>query len=149
MSVFSRPIFCNGSPYKALSFAYKRLDVVRHSSGGPHFVKHDVENYSHNLKIGLKKAPKIADFWKKVFFIVMVPSMIASAYYSYQHYLEEIEHLKHRKQEDYIPYPYLAKRAHPFPWGDGNKSFFHNPYTNWVPGVGYEKLMSEEEKGKK
>ncbi|CAK5113428.1 unnamed protein product [Meloidogyne enterolobii] len=121
MSVFSRPIFCNGSPYRALNFAYKRLDVVRHSSGGPHFVKHDVENYSHNLKIGLKKAPKIADFWKKVFFIVMVPSMIASAYYSYQHYLEEIEHLKHRKQEDYIPYPYLAKRAHPFPWGDGNK----------------------------
>ena len=29
------------------------------------------------------------------------------------------------------------------------QSFFHNPYTNWVPGVGYEKLMSEEEKGKK
>ncbi|KAF7624795.1 hypothetical protein Mgra_00009923 [Meloidogyne graminicola] len=142
MCVFSRPI--SRDKCRALCLAYKHYNFSVRESSGPHFVKHGFENYANDYKMGNKKAGRIADFWKKVFL------HCDGSYYAYLYHLEEIEHLKHKKQEDYIPYAYLAKRTNPFPWGDGNKGFFHNPYTNWVPGVGYEKLMSEENgKGKK
>ncbi|OAF69640.1 Cytochrome c oxidase polypeptide VIa-liver [Intoshia linei] len=45
---------------------------------------------------------------------------------------------KHPKRIPYKPYEYMYKIQRPFPWGDGNHSFFHNPKLNAVPGVGYE-----------
>ncbi|RZF45926.1 hypothetical protein LSTR_LSTR008303 [Laodelphax striatellus] len=38
----------------------------------------------------------------------------------------------------YVEYEYMYRRVKPFFWGDGKKSFFHNPCLNAVPGIGYE-----------
>lgn len=37
------------------------------------------------------------------------------------------------EQKEYFPWPHLRIRNKPFPWGDGDKSLFHNPHTNPVP----------------
>ncbi|XP_067643768.1 cytochrome c oxidase subunit 6A, mitochondrial-like [Eurosta solidaginis] len=44
----------------------------------------------------------------------------------------------HEEREEFKPWPHMYKRDKRFPWGDGVKSFFHNPHTNALPDVGYE-----------
>ncbi|XP_004525502.1 uncharacterized protein LOC101462934 [Ceratitis capitata] len=44
----------------------------------------------------------------------------------------------HEEREEFKKWPHLYKRDKPFPWGDGVKSFFHNPHTNPLPETGYE-----------
>ncbi|XP_076653612.1 cytochrome c oxidase subunit 6A, mitochondrial [Halictus rubicundus] len=51
-------------------------------------------------------------------------------------YMNSISHGHHRSE--YCEIPYLKVIRKPFPWGDGKHSLFHNPKTNWIPGVGYE-----------
>lgn len=49
----------------------------------------------------------------------------------------------------FIKYEYLRLRSKRFPWGDGQKSFFHNPIVNPLPD-GYEDANGEkEENGEK
>ncbi|KAK2587975.1 hypothetical protein KPH14_004055 [Odynerus spinipes] len=46
-----------------------------------------------------------------------------------------------RKQQPRPPFwdvPYMYRRVKPFPWGDGNHTFFHNPERNPVRPDGYE-----------
>ncbi|CAG9531313.1 unnamed protein product [Cercopithifilaria johnstoni] len=50
---------------------------------------------------------------------------------------------QHFDQEKYVHYPYLTVRNKPLPWGDGNHALFHNPETNYVPGVGFEKKQEK------
>lgn len=49
-----------------------------------------------------------------------------------------LSNLQHQERVEYKPYEYLGIRHKRFPWGDGNKSLFHNPKLNGIPGVGYE-----------
>jgi len=45
----------------------------------------------------------------------------------------------------FVKYEYMRKRDKRFPWGDGNKSLFHNEHVNALP-EGYEdELESNEE----
>lgn len=71
--------------------------------------------------------------WKRMTFFVAFPAVglcMLNAYLGHQ------EHAHHARPE-FVKYEYLAKRDKRFPWGEGNKSLFHNPHTNALPD-GYE-----------
>jgi len=51
-------------------------------------------------------------------------------------------YLKHQEDHDkprqeFVKYDYLRRREKRFPWGEGQKSLFHNPHVNPLPD-GYE-----------
>lgn len=46
------------------------------------------------------------------------------------------------EQEPFVKWEYMRIRTKRFPWGDGDKSLFHNPHTNPLPD-GYEVIEDE------
>ncbi|KAK6019888.1 cytochrome c oxidase subunit VIa [Ostertagia ostertagi] len=72
--------------------------------------------------------------FKNIFVFASIPCLVLAMYAAY------VDHSarKKRGRPKYINYAYLNVRKKPFPWGDGNHSLFHNPHTQYVPGVGFE-----------
>ncbi|KAG8224073.1 hypothetical protein J437_LFUL001150 [Ladona fulva] len=95
-------------------------------------------NLSTSLRLGVEGPSATAghdggmDLWRKLSFFVAFPAVILCAVHTY---LREQSH-PHEPPE-FIPYEHLRKRDKRFPWGDGNKTLFHNPHTNALPS-GYE-----------
>eukprot|EP01135_Chromosphaera_perkinsii_P004383 Nk52_evm34s279 gene=Nk52_evmTU34s279 len=58
--------------------------------------------------------------WRTISY-VCVPTILATAYIAFSG-----EHDHHMNPE----MPHLRIRSKPFPWGDGDKSLFHNPHVN-------------------
>uniref|UniRef100_A0AC35TZF3 Cytochrome c oxidase polypeptide VIa n=1 Tax=Rhabditophanes sp. KR3021 TaxID=114890 RepID=A0AC35TZF3_9BILA len=108
--------------------------AVRPSSG-PFYGSWEFNNYKKSLIAPMKPAFNVQATWKKMFLAAAVPCMILTAWVAWN------DHAKHhaKPRRDFVEYSYLNTRNKPFPWGDGNKSLFHNPEEQWVPGVGFEK----------
>ncbi|XP_047991578.1 cytochrome c oxidase subunit 6A, mitochondrial [Leguminivora glycinivorella] len=70
--------------------------------------------------------------WKKMSFFVGFPAVGLGMLNAYLAHQEE-----HHDPPPFVPYEYLRVRTKRFPWGDGQKSLFHNPHVNALPS-GYE-----------
>ncbi|CAH0561169.1 unnamed protein product [Brassicogethes aeneus] len=70
--------------------------------------------------------------YKKLVFLVGLPAVLMAAAYTY------MSHQRcHHERPEFVKYPYLRIRSKRYPWGDGNRTFFHNCEVNALPD-GYE-----------
>ncbi|KAM9475926.1 cytochrome c oxidase subunit 6A1, mitochondrial [Clarias gariepinus] len=70
--------------------------------------------------------------WKLLTFLVALPGVgvcMLNMFLKTQHHSHD--------QPEFVPYPHLRIRSKRFPWGDGNKTLFHNSHVNPLPD-GYE-----------
>lgn len=70
-----------------------------------------------------------AEYWRKVFLFVGLPIIGLVGVNTYLLEREHFEHLEHEPVNQ-TPYDYLKIRAKKFPWGDGDKTMFHNDAIN-------------------
>merc|ERR1712141_533229 len=71
--------------------------------------------------------------WFRLTYFVALPG-VAICFINAQK--KEAEHKEHPRDE-FVPYEHLRLRSKGFPWGNGNKSLFHNSHMNCLP-EGYE-----------
>lgn len=77
--------------------------------------------------------------YKSTFFLVALPTILALTVFNYLRSKNE----ECDDREPFVKYEYLRRRTKRFPWGDGSKSFFHNPKVNPLPD-GYEDEQSKD-----
>ncbi|XP_018566360.1 cytochrome c oxidase subunit 6A2, mitochondrial [Anoplophora glabripennis] len=70
--------------------------------------------------------------WKNLTIFVAFPSILLCGVNCY------LAHQSgHHGQPEFVKYDYLRVRTKRFPWGEGNRSLFHNSHVNALPD-GYE-----------
>lgn len=74
--------------------------------------------------------------YKYGFFLLFLPLIIAQT-------ANCLMNSDEGKKPEFVPYEYQRIRNKRFPWGEGQKSLFHNPHTNALPG-GYEEIEEPE-----
>ncbi|XP_050435632.1 cytochrome c oxidase subunit 6A2, mitochondrial-like [Adelges cooleyi] len=72
--------------------------------------------------------------WKNFTFYLALPGCLLASIYCIGAHLE---HEKHVKRSEFVPYEHLRIRTRRFPWGNGDQTFFHNPKLN-ATSQGYE-----------
>ncbi|XP_050534273.1 cytochrome c oxidase subunit 6A2, mitochondrial-like [Daktulosphaira vitifoliae] len=74
------------------------------------------------------------NMWKKITLFFAFPACLLASIYCINGH---IEHGKHEKRSEFIPYEHLRIRTRRFPWGNGDQTLFHNPKYN-ATTQGYE-----------
>ncbi|XP_044759272.1 cytochrome c oxidase subunit 6A1, mitochondrial [Coccinella septempunctata] len=72
--------------------------------------------------------------WRNLTFFVAFPSIALCMAHCYM-----AHNKKEHERPPFVKYDYMYIRTKRFPWGDGNKSLFHNPHVNALPD-GYEEI---------
>ncbi|CAO1302540.1 unnamed protein product [Diamesa hyperborea] len=72
--------------------------------------------------------------WKRLSFFVAIPAVALCMLNTYLKHQEDHETYV---RPEFVKYEHLRIRNKRFPWGEGNKSLFHNPDVNALPD-GYE-----------
>merc|ERR1719378_475654 len=101
--------------------AARRVNHVARRNAGTLFEEQAAES---------KHAEGTLAFYRNISLLVAIPSCIAVAYKAFV--LQE-----EPERPEFKEWDHLRKRAKKFPWGDGNKTLFHNPHMNALPD-GYE-----------
>ncbi|KAF3698860.1 Cytochrome c oxidase subunit 6A1 [Channa argus] len=84
----------------------------------------------HQFSAASGRGEQSVKSWRNLTFLVALPSVGVCML---NIFLKEYSH----EQPEFIPYSHLRIRNKRFPWGDGNKTLFHNPRVNALPD-GYE-----------
>lgn len=73
-----------------------------------------------------------ANIWRILTLYVCIPVIFLGSFLIWRHETTETH-----ERPEFIPYDHMRIRTRPFPWGDGNHTFFHNKCVNALPD-GYE-----------
>lgn len=103
----------------------------------PRFLKSLVTSFA---KVAVEKKPVNHAGKMRMYRLLSVLAFAGIGGMAY-YVIDEITNHPHERAA-FKKYPYLFKRDKPFPWGDHNKSFFHNPKFNALP-EGYEEIEEE------
>lgn len=91
----------------------------------------DVDNEGHSDRT-----------YRAISLFVALPFIFVYSVMQYRN--EKVKEAECPQRPEFVPYEHMRIRTKKFPWGDGNKSFFHNPHKNALPD-GYEDEQDQEE----
>lgn len=91
----------------------------------------DVDDQGHSFKT-----------YRAISLYVALPFVFVYSVIQYRN--EKVKEAECPSRPEFVAYEYMRIRTKKFPWGDGNKSFFHNPHKNALP-EGYEDEIDKDE----
>lgn len=95
------------------------------------YLRPSVDQLSRSLNlIGGKATGSL--LWKRVTFLVATPIVALCMINAYSSVDANKE-----PQQPFVQYEYMRRRNKRFPWGNGERSLFHNSHVNALP-EGYE-----------
>ncbi|KAK2898810.1 hypothetical protein QQF64_031868 [Cirrhinus molitorella] len=127
ISITSRRLKASSAP--ALLVSAKMAAIGRASQN---LLKSAALTQSRQLSAAAAHGEQAAKTWKILSFVVALPGVAVCMLNTYL----RIQQHSH-EQPEFVPYSHLRIRSKRFPWGDGNKSLFHNSHVNALPD-GYE-----------
>lgn len=120
-SVLCDTVFCRLRSMRKLNVGVIRNQVVKNISSRWIMTSQEDEKRKRSHKM-----------FQKILLYVSLPMIVLQSCYV----LWKSKSQPHERPE-FVPYEYLRIRRKPFPWGDGNKTLFHNKKCNALPD-GYE-----------
>lgn len=93
----------------------------------------NVRNVMTTKKAEVPTINKKMELYRNIFLYISVPGIII-----YGLYILAFKPDKEKPKPEFVPYEYLRIRKSTYPWGNGEKTLFHNKKVNALPN-GYEK----------
>ncbi|CAG9834300.1 unnamed protein product [Diabrotica balteata] len=120
---------------------FRNLWLLNKLQFSPKLLGRRLSNVCHTGGQGIPPPSHVGGYkiYKTLFLLVGLPLIsLGTAYAVYQK-----QHKDECDRPPFVKYEYLRKRDKRFPWGDGDKTLFHNPRTNPLAD-GYEDELEDE-----